>query len=215
MVGRKNIGYLVIPFIGRWEKKVKRPAQEGGTQHTWLHTIERVIMSFHYALSNYFTARSVLGKSHETLVVTHDGQGQCPGRFLGITNRYHSVPKSNRLRVDIFRFSFVKWSVIYLQSRTSTCYFSNSTIWSVTNCRFSLIIGRGLLLYTTYIFHYLPKPNGRPCAWARCPCIPPPFKIVPPFVAVCYITKRLGLWQSNVSGRGPTIFISPAPSAYE
>ena len=35
----------------------------------------------------------------------------------------------------------LKWSVIFLQSPTSTGYFSNSTGSSVTNCRFSPIIG--------------------------------------------------------------------------
>ena len=47
---------------------------------------------------------------------------QCSGRFLGIPSRDPSVPKSNRLHVDIFPFSFIKlgyilciplkWSVI-------------------------------------------------------------------------------------------------------
>ena len=35
----------------------------------------------------------------------------------------------------------LKWSVIFLRSWTSTGYISNSTGSSVTNCRFSLIIG--------------------------------------------------------------------------
>ena len=56
----------------------------------------------------------------------------------------------NRLHVDILRFSFIKSgyiqsiplkrSVIFLHSRTSTGYFSNSTGSFVTNCRFSPII---------------------------------------------------------------------------
>jgi hypothetical protein len=53
---------------------------------------------------------------------------------------------------DILRFSFIKlgyipyiplkWLVIFLQSWISTGYFSNSTGSSVTNCRFSPIIGQ-------------------------------------------------------------------------
>ena len=72
------------------------------------------------------------------------------GRFLGITGWHPSACKSNRLHVDILRFSFIKLgytlyiplqrSVIILQSWISTGYFSNSTGSFVTNCRFSLII---------------------------------------------------------------------------
>ena len=71
-------------------------------------------------------------------------------RFLGITGWDPSVCKSNRLHGDILRFSFINlgyilffplhWSAIFLQSWTSTGYFSNSTGSSVTNCRFSPII---------------------------------------------------------------------------
>ena len=69
---------------------------------------------------------------------------------LGITGWDPSVCKSNWLHVDILRISFIKleyvlqtplkWSVIFLQSWTSTGYFWNSTGSSVTNCRFSPII---------------------------------------------------------------------------
>ena len=85
---------------------------------------------------------------------------QCPGRFLGITGWDPSVWKSNRLHVDSFWLSFIKlgwilqiplkWWVIFLQSWTSTGYFSNSTSSSVTNCRFSPITG--LLHYIWYFF---------------------------------------------------------------
>ena len=74
------------------------------------------------------------------------------GRFLGIIGWDPEVCKSNWLHVDSLRFSFIKlryillwiplkWSVIILQSWTSTGYFSNSTGLSVTNCRLSQIIG--------------------------------------------------------------------------
>ena len=77
---------------------------------------------------------------------------QCPGRFLSITSQYPSVLKSNRLHVQILSCSLIKlgilyrqsplnWSVIFLQSWTSAGYFSHSTGSSVTNCRFSPIIG--------------------------------------------------------------------------
>ena len=76
------------------------------------------------------------------------------GRFLGITAWDHGVCKSNRLHVDILWFSFIKlgyipkvslkWSVIFLQSWTSTGFSSNTTGSSVTNCRFSPIIDCGL-----------------------------------------------------------------------
>ena len=36
----------------------------------------------------------------------------CPGRFLGITSRYPSVPKSNRPDDDIFQFPFIKLGYI-------------------------------------------------------------------------------------------------------
>ena len=69
---------------------------------------------------------------------------------------------SNRLHVDVLRFAFIKLgyilqiplqrSVIFLQSWSSTGYFSNSTGSSVTKCRFSMIIAypilRCMLSYT-------------------------------------------------------------------
>ena len=45
---------------------------------------------------------------------------------------------------DIFHNIPPKWSVILLQSWTSTGYFSNSSGSSVTNCRFSPIISGGI-----------------------------------------------------------------------
>ena len=73
------------------------------------------------------------------------------GRFLSIIGWDPSVGKSNRLHVDILWFSFIKlgyipyiplkWSVIFLESWSSTGSFSNSIGSSVTNCRFSPIIG--------------------------------------------------------------------------
>ena len=76
---------------------------------------------------------------------------QWSGRILGIIGWDPSICKSNRSHVDILRFSFIKlgyilqiplkWLVIFLQSWTSTGYISNSTGSSVTNCRFSPIIG--------------------------------------------------------------------------
>ena len=88
---------------------------------------------------------------------------QLLGRFLGIKLRLTgwdpSVCKSNRLHVDILRFSFVElgyilyiplnWLVIFLQSSTSTGYFSNSTGASVTNCRFSPNIVPRQKVYTS------------------------------------------------------------------
>ena len=77
---------------------------------------------------------------------------QWSGRFLGVTGWDPSVWKSNRLHVHILRFPFpelgyilyipLKQSVVFLQSWTSTGYVSNSTGSSVTNCRFSPVIGR-------------------------------------------------------------------------
>ena len=73
---------------------------------------------------------------------------QLSGRFLGIITGWEpSVCKSDRLHVDILRFSGyipwipLKWSIILMQYLTSTGYFSDSTGSSVTNCRFSRIIG--------------------------------------------------------------------------
>ena len=74
------------------------------------------------------------------------------GSFLSITGSNPSVCKSNRLPVDVLRFSFIKlryilwiplkWSRVFLQSWTSPGYFSNSTGSYVTNCRFSPNIAR-------------------------------------------------------------------------
>jgi hypothetical protein len=71
-------------------------------------------------------------------------------RFSPIIGWDPSVCKSDRLHVDILQHSFIKlgyillkWLVIFLQSWTSTGYFSNSTGSFVTNCRFSPIIGLG------------------------------------------------------------------------
>ena len=82
--------------------------------------------------------------------------GQWSGRFLGIIGQDPSVCKSDRLHVDILRFSFtklgyilwitLKWSVILLQSGASIGYFSKSTGWFVTNYRFFPIIGVGFIL---------------------------------------------------------------------
>ena len=73
------------------------------------------------------------------------------GDFLGIIGWDLSVCKSNRLGVDTLGFFYInlryipqiplKWAIILLKSRTSTGYFSYSTASSVTNCRFSPIIG--------------------------------------------------------------------------
>ncbi len=94
------------------------------------------------------------------------------GRFLGIIGWDPSVCKSNRLHVHILRFSFIrlgyilyislKWSVIFLQSSTSTGYFSNSTGSFVTNCRFSPIIGqsRWLCWGLLYIVVMMPVRRG-------------------------------------------------------
>ena len=82
---------------------------------------------------------------------------QWPGRFLGITTGWDpSLCKSNRFHVHILRFSCIKlgyiqeiplkWSVILLQSWTSTGYFSNSTGSFVSNCRFSPTIGLGVAI---------------------------------------------------------------------
>ena len=70
-----------------------------------------------------------------------------PGKFLGIVGQDPSDFTSNRLHVDIFRFLFIhlrhvlliplNWSAIFLESRTSTGYFLNSTGSSVTNRQFS------------------------------------------------------------------------------
>ena len=72
------------------------------------------------------------------------------GRFLDIIGWDPSVCKSKWLHVDILQVTFVKlgyileiplkWSIIFLQSWTSTGYFSNSTGSFVTNCRFSPIV---------------------------------------------------------------------------
>ena len=69
------------------------------------------------------------------------------GDFGATTGWDPGVYNSNRLHVHILRFSFInlmyilliplKWSVIFLQSWTSSAYFSNSTGSFVTNCRFS------------------------------------------------------------------------------
>ena len=72
-------------------------------------------------------------------------------RFLDIAQAMiGEIFGHNRLHVDILRFSFIKlgnilliplkWPVIFLQSPTSTGYFSNSTVSSATNCWFSTII---------------------------------------------------------------------------
>ena len=102
-------------------------------------------------------------------------QWQWLGRFLGIIGWDPSVCKSNRLHVDILRFSYInlryipqiplKCSVILLKSWTSTGYFSNSTGSSVTNCLQSLVFSLWhpilkLLLLTD-------GANGCPC-YTRC-----------------------------------------------
>ena len=79
-------------------------------------------------------------------------QVQWSGILLGIIGWAPSVCNSNRLHVDILRVSFIKvvyilqiplkWSIILLQSWTSTGYFSNSTSSSVINYRFSPIIAQ-------------------------------------------------------------------------
>ena len=78
------------------------------------------------------------------------------GRCLGIITGWDpSVCNSHRLHVHILWCFLIKLeyipyiplkrSVLFLQSWTSTGYFWNSTPSSVTNCRFSPIIGSDLL----------------------------------------------------------------------
>ena len=104
---------------------------------------------------------------------------QCPERFLGITNRYPSVFKSNRLHVDIFRYPFInlgyilyiplKWSVIFVQSPTSTGQFSNSTGSYVTNCRFfSPIIGPSRLQWRRPKTYTITQDNGSTLTTQSC-----------------------------------------------
>ena len=65
------------------------------------------------------------------------------GEIFGITCRDLNVCKSNRLHVYSFKilgyilYIPLKWSVIFVQSWTSTGHFSNSTGSFVTSCRFS------------------------------------------------------------------------------
>ena len=74
---------------------------------------------------------------------------QWSGRFLGTTGQDPSVCKSNMftssgfpfIKLGYILFIPLKWSIIFLQSWTSTVVFSNSTGSFVTNCRFSPIIG--------------------------------------------------------------------------
>ena len=98
---------------------------------------------------------------------------QWSGRFLCIITGWDpSDCKSNRLHVDILRFSFIKMgyiphiplnqSVIFLQSWTSTGYFSNSTGSSVTTCRFSLIIG--LHVANLFFLYILGRFLGTKCS---------------------------------------------------
>jgi hypothetical protein len=72
------------------------------------------------------------------------------GEFLGIISWDPNVCKSNRLQFNILHIPFIKlryilqfplkWSVIFMQSPTSTGYFSNSTGSFVTNWWLSPII---------------------------------------------------------------------------
>ena len=81
----------------------------------------------------------------------YTGWSQWSGRFLSIIGWDPSVCKSNRLHVGTIRFFYLnlryipwiplKWSVILLKSWTAAIFPSNSTGSSVTNCRFSSIIG--------------------------------------------------------------------------
>ena len=88
---------------------------------------------------------------------------QCLWRFLGIVGWDPSVSKSNCLCVDIVWISFttfkrwtidlsLKWSIIFLQSWTSTGYFSNSTGSSVTSGWFSSVVALVILL--TWMWAY-------------------------------------------------------------
>ena len=101
---------------------------------------------FNFFVTYWCLKKSGLGSVEDT--------DQWSGRILGITGWDPSVCKSNRLHVHILRFSFSKlgyilwiplrWSVKFLQSWTSTSYFSKLTGSSATNCRFSPIIDTDL-----------------------------------------------------------------------
>ena len=92
--------------------------------------------------------------------------------FLGITSLDPTVCKFNRLHVDILRFSFIKlgyilytplkWWVIFLQSWTSTGYFSNSTGSSVTSCRLSPIIAH-ISYFSLLLLYFLSSACTESC----------------------------------------------------
>ena len=136
---------------------------------TWLETLVFLGFTLWWMrgtnINTFIYPLSLLSEQYREHV--RHGYIQWSGRFLNVTGWNPSVCKSNRSYVHIIRFSFIKlgyilhiplkWSVIFLQSRTSSGEFSNSTGSFVTNCRFSPIIGyiRGKVFFR--------GPVGFPC----------------------------------------------------
>ena len=94
---------------------------------------------------------------------------QRPRTFSAMSGSCADVPKSNRFHGRILRFTFVEYgyilyipvksSAIFLQCRTPTVYFPNSTASSVTNCCFPPIIALALSSSVLQCRSHIPRCN--------------------------------------------------------
>ena len=90
---------------------------------TWHHIPFEKTLSWNLHDHMYNTWKAAESEFTRIQVEKQHDKDQCPGRFLGITSRCPSVPESNRVHVDIFRFSFIKLG--YICSKHSSKIFSN------------------------------------------------------------------------------------------
>ena len=152
--------FMVLPWIKIWKLECVFAWRKETSLHGWLH-----LMLYPHGM---ICARDLWDWPFISKVVKKALDAawrQWSGRFLGIIGWDPSVCKSNRLHVHILGFSIIelryipyiilKLLVIFLQSWTSTGYFSNSTGSFVTNCRFILITGPGFPCIVRRLLMYL------------------------------------------------------------
>ena len=105
------------------------------------HSLSHITKSPWFRLQQFIPQKVPQSQKLETLHTSDQGDS-----WAFVIGWDPSVCKSNRLHVDMLQFSFIKlgyilysitlkWSVILLQSWTSTGSFLNSTASSVANCR--------------------------------------------------------------------------------
>ena len=120
------------------------------------------------------------------------------------------APQQYALMFGLSYLNHLDMSSWYEHSLQSICILQHSPIYvwfihvlifvTVSKCRKSPKLTNIVIYANWYIL----------CS-SSLPCIPPPLKIKPLFVVICYSMKQLPPSQKNVSGSGPTVFHIAGP----